>query len=283
LSETNIPFMDDTLLRKVELLLENAAIAIMEVYAGRNFHEKQKPDLSPVTMADQLSSGIINNGLSGLFPGIPVIDEENPIPDYLVRKNWQDYFLLDPLDGTKEFIKRNGEFCINLALIRNNQPVVSWIYHPVDKKGWSCVKGYGIREFGKSEPLTNTYDRNDGDLLKLITSRSHTPLHGLEFIEKLKTRYRIEIARMGSALKQVEVALGNSGIYIRGSGCSEWDTAAGHLMVEESGGEVLQWNLESSLIYNKQSIINPPFIMLSKQWKQSDFKQFIKEILPRAR
>lgn len=272
--------MEESLVCKVEELLRKAGDAIMDVYSGSNFGEMRKADLSPVTRADLLSSRIINQGLSGLFPSIPVIDEENPIPDYEIRKNWHQFFLLDPLDGTREFIKRNGEFCINLALLENNLPVTSWIYDPSGYRGWSCIRGGGLREFGNSQPINFRHIKGESNTLRLITSRSHPSKRGIGFLEKLRTRYQVEVLQMGSALKQVDVALGNSGIYARGSGCSEWDTAAGHLMIEETGGQVLHWNLESSLTYNKKSLINPPFVMLSYEWKGSDIKEFIKGILP---
>jgi len=272
--------MEDSLIRKVEDLLRRAGDAIMDVYSGKHFDEMQKSDLSPVTRADLLSSRIINQGLLKLFPSIPVIDEENPVPDYEVRKNMQRFFLLDPLDGTREFIKRNGEFCINLALLENNLPVVSWIFDPSGNRGWSCIQGRGLREFGNNHPIHFRHNNEELKTLRLITSRSHPSKRSNDFLEKLRSRYKVEVLQMGSALKQVDVALGNSGIYARGSGCSEWDTAAGHLMVEETGGLVLHWNLETTLTYNKKSVINPPFIMLSLEWKRSDIKEYIREILP---
>lgn len=271
--------MKEELVGKVETLLQKAGNAIMEVYSSSNFDELRKADFSPVTRADLLSSQIINKGLSVLFPSTPVIDEENIIPDYEIRKDWKKYFLLDPLDGTKEFIKQNGEFCINLALLENNFPVASWIFQPVSNSGWSCIKGKGLWRFGSKEPIIQTNLEKNIKKLTLITSRSNLSDRGAAFIEKIKAHYDVEIVKMGSALKQVKVAQGKAGIYIRGSGCSEWDTAAGHLMVEETGGEVLQWDLETALLYNKQNLTNPRFIMLSKQLKTTEFKLLIKNIL----
>lgn len=271
--------MKEELVGKVETLLQQAGDAIMEVYTSSNFGESRKADFSPVTRADYLSSQIINKGLSVLFPSIPVIDEENTLAPYEIRKDWKRYFLLDPLDGTKEFIKRNDEFCINLALLENNLPVVSWIYQPVTKNGWYCGKGKGLFLFGSKEPIIHATPKNDFQKLTLITSRSHLSGRGATFIEKIKAHYSVEVVKMGSALKQVEVALGKAGIYIRGSGCSEWDTAAGHLMVEESGGEVHQWDFETALFYNKENLTNPRFIMLSEPLKTTEFKLLIKNIL----
>lgn len=272
--------MKDDIVILIEGLLKKAGDAIMEVYSGSSFDETQKLDLSPVTRADHISSHIINEGLNLIFPYIPVIDEENPIPGYTERKSWTSFFLLDPLDGTKEFIKRNDEFCINLALLQNNQPVMTWIYQPVTKKGWSCIKGKGIMEFGSNIFLNNKSEQEKRTKLKLVTSRSHSSSLVSEFQRKLNQRFEVEVVKMGSALKQVEIALGNSDIYVRGSGCSEWDTAAGHLMIEESGGKVLQWDMASSLMYNKINLKNTPFVMLSKHCQHIEFMDIIKVSLP---
>lgn len=274
--------MEERVIREVEKLLRQAGDIILDVYHSGEFDTIHKTDFSPVTKADHLSSSTINQGLKELFPGVPVIDEENPIPVYSERKSWNHYFLLDPLDGTREFIKRNGEFCINLALMEHNRPVASWIYQPVGSRGWYCIRGSGLREFGGRVAKVEQIPGN-GNRLRLITSRSHTPREGYDFFDKISQRYDLEIVRLGSALKQVEVALGFSGLYVRGSGCSEWDTAAGHLMVEESGGVVLQWDMASSLEYNKPGLKNPPFMMISSHWQTAEFKEFISSILPRGK
>lgn len=264
--------------REIELLLRKAGEAVMNVYESSNYGETRKLDFSPVTRADHTSSRIINEGLTRLFPEIPVVDEENPIPLYSERKFWKEYFLLDPLDGTKEFIKKNGEFCINLALMKSGQPVSSWIYKPVGAVGWTCHKGEGLRKFGCDDPILPEKNINP-DQLVLITSRSHTSRRGSRFMKLLSNRYSLQVIKMGSALKQVEVALGKADLYVRGSGCSEWDTAAGQLMVTESGGSVLQWDLKNPLLYNKITLTNPPFLMMSKKLQTTDFLGFIQNIL----
>lgn len=267
--------------RKIESLLQEAGESILEVYESSRMEARIKLDFSPVTRADHLSSELINRGLEELFPGIPVVDEENPIPLYGERRFWNEYFLLDPLDGTREFIKRNGEFCINLAHMRGNRPVASWIYQPATRTGWSCFEEGGIEVFGsgRGEPGVIHNPEDDGRL-RLITSRSHTSKRGKKFIDALGKRFPVEVIRMGSALKQVAVATGGADLYVRGSGCSEWDTAAGHLMVIRSGGLVVQWDTVQTLLYNKATLINPPFIMLSKKLHSADFLGFIKNILP---
>lgn len=265
---------------RLEDLLRKAGDAILDVYASDSYGTRHKADFSPVTKADRVSSRIINEGLSELFPSIPVIDEENTIPPYETRQHWELYFLLDPLDGTMEFIQRNGEFCINLALIFRNRPVAAWIYQPVKAQGWFCRKGAGTLNFGGTAAIRRPFAPEDGKL-RIVTSRSRSSVLGIDLMRRLGEKYDVEIVRLGSALKQVEVALGSSGLYLRGGGCSEWDTAAGQLMVEESGGIVLKWDMLTPLEYNKPVLNNPPFIMISKEWQCAEFKDFIKEILPR--
>jgi 3'(2'), 5'-bisphosphate nucleotidase len=275
-----MPVIDHNLLEKIELLLQKAGRAILEVYGSSHFDETLKSDDSPVTRADHLSSLIINEGLRDLFPQTPVIDEESSIPEYKQRVSWPEFFMLDPLDGTREFIKKNGEFCINLALMRSNQPVASWIYQPLGNHGWSCVKGEGMRTFGTPfEPANSEMPEKTSKILRLVTSRSHISSRGLMILDRLSSRYITEVIKLGSALKQVYVALGIADLYIRGSGCSEWDTAAGHLMVEESGGLVRQWDMVKKLEYNKVSLRNPRFIMFSGSNQNTDLMDFIRDIL----
>lgn len=264
----------------IQELLIQAGDAILEVYESENFGETTKSDLSPVTRADRISSSVINEGLSALHPGIPVIDEENSIPSYEDRQQWTRFFMLDPLDGTREFIKRNGEFCINLAYLENNLPVCSWIYSPVSRIGWYSMKGKGIFRFGQTVPLKLLPNNHiPSDPVIIIASRSNPSPRGQQILRKIEENFNIEMKRLGSALKQVEIALGRADVYIHGSGCSEWDTAAGHLMVEESGGLVKLWNQSGSLVYNKAQMKNPPFMMLSKRCQNSEFVEFIKSNL----
>ncbi len=264
----------------IQELLIQAGDAILEVYESENFGETTKSDLSPVTRADRISSSVINEGLSALHPGIPVIDEENSIPSYEDRQQWTRFFMLDPLDGTREFIKRNGEFCINLAYLENNLPVCSWIYSPFSRIGWYSMKGKGIFRFGQTVPLKLLPNNHiPCDPVIIIASRSHPSPRGQQILRKIEENFNIEMKRLGSALKQVEIALGRADVYIHGSGCSEWDTAAGHLMVEESGGLVKLWNQSGSLVYNKAQMKNPPFMMLSKRCQNSEFVEFIKSNL----
>lgn len=268
---------------KVEELVVKAGEAILHIYGKSHIQTETKSDFSPVTEADKASSRIINEGLSQLFPGVPVIDEENNLPSYEVRKTWEYCFLLDPLDGTKEFLKRNDEFTINLALLRENRLESSWLYHPVSRKGWYGKKNEGVALFGSLDIIAQK-SVSTREHLVLVSSRSHPSPLIARMSELIGRKYEIKEVRLGSALKQAEIALGNADVYIRDMGCSEWDTAAGHLLVEESGGSVLQWDMEHTLEYNKPSIGNPPFIMLSAGCSLADFKELMNKLrnsLPR--
>lgn len=268
--------MDPEILKKVEALLAEAGEAILSVYGQHQVGLEWKADHSPVTLADRLSSGIINRRLAALFPDIPVIDEETEVPPFSVRKEWPCFFLLDPLDGTKEFLKKNGEFCINLALMENNLPVVSWIYHPVGRRGWFCQKGKSITAFGEQAAAV---PQLQSGVLVAVTSRSHLSPEISGILQRMGALHPLEIRATGSSLKQVQIALGEADLYLSGSGTSEWDTAAGHLMAESGGGKVTAWDLSTPLLYNKPRLGNPRFVMLSNRFMNSTWLHDLSAIL----
>ena len=264
--------MENKKLKLVFSILAEAGKAILEVYESNDFKAELKSDNSPVTLADKASSKIINEGLIELFPQLPILDEENSIPDYEIRTKWEHYFLLDPLDGTKEFIKRNGEFCINLALMKGTEPEEGWIYQPLLDKGWYCEKGKGIFEFdnnGEMEQIVPTAHK--GNKIRIATSRSFFKPREAELIEKMKRSYGLEIIHCGSSKKQVQMILGNADMYLKAGPCSEWDTAPGQLMVEEFGGAVLRQDNLETMHYNKESMINPHFVMLNANLNNTVF------------
>jgi len=261
-------------------ILVSAGEAILEIYKSNNFDTQLKSDNTPVTLADKASSKILNQGLKNLFPEIPIIDEENNIPEFKIRKNWTRYFLIDPLDGTKEFINKNGEFCINLALIEGTKPVEGWIYQPLEKRGWYCKKENGIFEFdakGELQQIENS--KNTSDTIKIATSRSFFKPLEAQLIKEIEKVYPIEIIHRGSSLKQIDIILGNADMYLKAGPCSEWDTAPGQLMVEEFGGITLQQSNFETVVYNKSNLLNPHFIMLNSSLNNSDFIQFLKQII----
>ena len=261
-------------------LLVSAGEAITGIYQSTDFNIEIKSDNSPVTLADKKSSEIINEGLRNNFPGIPVIDEETRILDYELRKNWCRFFLVDPLDGTKEFIRKNGEFCINLALVENGRPVEGWIYQPLTKTGWHGKKGEGITEFrenGATKKIKNPM-KNQGPI-RIVASRSFFNQHEARLIDKIKKYFPVEVIHKGSSAKQVALVLGLADIYLKSGPCSEWDTAAGQIMVEESGGIVFRQDNFQPLRYNKPNLLNPHFVMLSRNMNTPDFVGFIQTII----
>ena len=269
----------DKLISVFELLVA-AGDAIVEIYTSNDFNAQIKPDKTPVTLADKTSSTIINKGLKKMFPEIPVIDEENNIPDFEIRKNWHRYFLIDPLDGTKEFINKNGEFCINLAIIEDSKPIEGWIYQPLEKRGWYCKKGTGIFEFdanGNFQRIENLQEASK--TIRIVTSRSFFKPLEARLIKEIEKSYSVEIIHRGSSLKQVDIILGNAGMYLKAGPCSEWDTASGQLFVEEFGGVVVKQDNFETMVYNKPNLKNPHFIMLNSNLNKPDFIQFLKQIV----
>jgi len=268
------------MLERIYDLLVRAGDAIVEVYNSKDFSAQTKADNTPVTRADKASSRILNSGLNELFPNLPVLDEETSIPGFKVRRNWQRYFLVDPLDGTKEFIKRNGEFCINLALIDRQAPEEGWIYQPLTETGWYCRKEAGIVEFrknGNRQKLVPPVIQRE--TIRIAASRSFFKPREAELIEKMKRTYEVEILHCGSSRKQVEMIRGNADMYMKAGPCSEWDTAPGQLMVEEFGGAVLRHDTFETLKYNRKVLRNPHFVMLNHRLNNPDFIEFLKTII----
>ena len=272
--------MEEQQLISIISILVDAGRTILNVYESNDFDAELKSDNSPVTRADKASSKIINERLKSIFPNIPILDEENVIPDYKLRKNWQHYFLVDPLDGTKEFIKKNGEFCINLALMNKNYPIEGWIYQPLTGKGWYCQKGKGIYEFDKEGHIHQIQNKErELQTIRIAASRSFFKPREAELIEKIRKHYLVEIKHCGSSLKQAQMILGNADMYLKAGPCSEWDTAPGQLMVEEFGGLVIRQDSFEVMRYNKPDMINPHFIMLNSRLNTTEFVTFLKEII----
>lgn len=261
-------------------LLVSAGDTIMDIYRNHDFGIELKSDKSPVTMADKRSSHLINQGLETYFPGIPVIDEEHPVVPYEIRSGWERFFLVDPLDGTREFIQKNGEFCINLALVENNVPAEGWIYRPLTGTGWYAAKDSGIFEFDRKGMVRELVpELKKPGKLKIIASRSFFKPDEAELINRISQNYPVEIIHRGSSLKQVALVLNQADMYIKAGPCSEWDTAAGHLMVEESGGKVFLLDNFQPLTYNKPVLVNPHFIMMSQSLNHPAFLEFIRHTL----
>lgn len=241
-----------------------AGEAIEEVYSSSDFDLQTKEDNSPLTKADKLSHSIICKGLAQLGPW-PILSEEGDAPSWAERQQWTRYWLVDPLDGTKEFIKRNGEFTVNIALIEEGRPSLGVVYAPVKK-----LMYFGGREMGAytqheraAEPTPiSVATLPNSRAWKIVGSRSHQS-DGLDDFLKQFANY--EMVSMGSSLKICMVADGSADLYPRLGLTSEWDTAAAQAVVEGAGGTVLNWETKAPLAYNtKESLLNPYFIVCSK-------------------
>lgn len=237
-----------------------AGSAIMDVYAGEaDFGVEQKPDNTPVTRADRAANRIICDALEALTPDWPIISEENDLPPYDERRNWDYCWIVDPLDGTKEFIRQSGEFCINIALAHRGEAVLGVILAPVSGECFWALKGHGAFELRPGEGdvrLQCASFRWEDEGLRLLTSRSHLNAA----TEKLVGQFRDpQFIRRGSAVKFGMLARGEADVYPRMGHTGEWDTAAGQIIIEEAGGALLDYQTQKPLLYNKESTENPFF------------------------
>ena len=249
------------MLEKLIDIVVKAGSEILDVY-GTTFEVKTKSDESPLTEADLRAHRIIVNGLADIDSTIPVISEESDAPSFNVRKRWRRYWLVDPLDGTREFVNRNGEFTVNIALIEANEPTLGIVGAPVrgDLYVGDVKKCEAFRIVGSSrEPITTRKLGKDG--ITVVTSRSHGGERLETFLESLVPVFgQVDRTAMGSSLKLCLLAEGLADFYPRLGPTSEWDIAAAQAVLQAAGGSVLQWD-GSPLIYNsKASLLNPDFM-----------------------
>jgi 3'(2'), 5'-bisphosphate nucleotidase len=240
--------------------LEVAAVAreagrgILEVYQGA-FAVERKDDDSPLTAADLAAHRVIVAALPEIEPGVPVLSEESAAVDWGTRSRWHRYWLVDPLDGTREFVKRNGEFTVNIALVEDGQPVLGVVHSPVS--GYTVVgqKGAGAWKLGSAPERLGT--RSAPPVPVVAGSRSHGSEAERRFLASLGAHERVA---MGSSLKFCLIAEGRADLYLRLGPTSEWDTAAGQCVLEAAGGSVTDLD-GRPLRYNRRaSLINPSFI-----------------------
>lgn len=240
-------------------IAQKAGAAIMEIYQ-RDFEVMTKNDSSPLTEADLASHKCIIEQLRTVFPGIPILSEESKGISYKERSRWERYFLVDPLDGTKEFVKRNGEFTVNIALIEKGRPVAGAVFAPVPGMAWFAAEGKGAwKQTGEEAPVQIVAHRlEDTEALRVVGSRSHPSPAMQSLLDELPDH---QLLPMGSSIKLCAVADGSADFYPRLGPTCEWDTAAAQCVVEQSGGCVI--NLQgNSLAYNKQDILNPYFLVI---------------------
>ncbi len=261
--------------RVLKIALE-AGREVMEVYR-ETFSVEYKEDRTPLTEADRRSHRVITEGLRKLDPSIPILSEEGKETPYEERKSWRSFWLVDPLDGTKEFVKRNGEFTVNVALIEGNLPVLGVVFAPALELLYFARRGEGayrlktdggILSEEKAERLPLKREGDSPETLRVVASRSHRNRETEEFVSRLRTKVKeIELVSIGSSLKMCLVAEGRADIYPRLGPTMEWDTAAGHAIALESGCEVKLYNgkLSNTLTYNKRNLLNPPFVVFRKE------------------
>jgi 3'(2'), 5'-bisphosphate nucleotidase len=237
-----------------------AGVRIMEIYnAAEGIVYDKKTDNSPLTKADREGNTIICNALEQLAIQFPIISEENKLLSYDERKHYDHFWLVDPLDGTKEFIKRNGEFTVNIALIKGQHPVMAVVLAPAINEMYWAVKGLGafLIKDGKTTQLNANEFAMDNDGLGVVCSRSHLNQETQDFIDKLSNPTKVSI---GSSLKFLILAKGGAQVYPRMAPTMEWDTAAAQMILEAAGGKVISNETGEPLLYNKENLLNPYFV-----------------------
>lgn len=244
-------------LEDIKSIATEAGKAIMEIYK-KDFNVDYKDDKSPLTEADLKSNEIICNKLEKLYPNIPIMSEENKQVDYDTRRNWEYYWCIDPIDGTKEFIKKNDEFTVNIALIHNNTPVLGVVYGPAIDEMYSAKKGEGAFLNGQKLPLK--INENKKEKLYVVASKSHLSEETQEFIDALDAKEITQVSR-GSSLKLCMVASGEADIYPRLAPTMEWDTAAADAVVREAEKMTYQFQSNKPVVYNKENLLNPWFVV----------------------
>ncbi len=247
------------LIEPVVALARSAGRAILEVYAT-DFDVQSKTDDSPLTKADLAAHRCLTEGLGALEPDLPLISEESGLPPFEERGNWARYWLVDPLDGTKEFVNRNGEFTVNVALIENGRPALGVVHVPVQNRTYIGCAGHGaeLRD-GNGPPRVITVADRSHQPVRVVGSRSHRGKSLDRFLDRLG---ECEMVPMGSSLKFCVVAEGNADVYPRLGPTSEWDTAAAQAVVEQAGGKVLELDGKPLLYNNKPEILNPWFVVV---------------------
>ena len=265
-------------LEEIVSIAKSAGNTIMEIY-NRDFSIEYKDDKSPLTEADLKSNEVIINGLEALnlkfkiqnskFKSIPIMSEEGKEIPYDERKEWEYYWCIDPIDGTKEFIKKNGEFTVNIALIHNDTPILGVVYAPALNDMYKAKKGEGAFKNGHKLPLKTNETPNER--MTIVASKSHLTDETKSFIDNLTSKIQNPtFISKGSSLKLVMVAEGAADIYPRLAPTMEWDTAAADAIVRESGKMTYQYNSAfniqhstslTSVVYNKENLLNPWFVV----------------------
>lgn len=241
-----------------------AGIEILKIYNTQNFEVQYKSDDSPLTIADEISNKIITEALSKLTPQIPIISEEGVDIPFSERQHFEYFWLVDPLDGTKEFVTRTDDFAVNIALVHHDRPILGVVYVPCTEGIYFAVKNEGAFkiEHNLKEKIQCNVFKINGLNLKIPVSRSYLNEETKTLIAE-NFNDPILIAR-GSALKFTDIAEGSADIYPRIGTTMEWDTAAPQIILEEAGGKILHLETREPLVYNKVSLKNPNFVAMGQ-------------------
>jgi len=249
------------LLEEIEVIARGAGAAIMGVYA-RDFSVTEKEDKSPLTEADAMAHEVITRCLERLQPTMPILSEEAS-GDFSGADSSGRYWLVDPLDGTKEFIKRNGEFTVNIALIENGRSILGVVYAPVLNVAYLAAEGLGAFKVGTDgmRASIRVAEHTEGASWRVVGSRSHAGDSLTDFLHRLGSH---ELISMGSSLKFCLVAEGTADVYPRMGPTSLWDTAAAQCVVEQAGGKVSQLTGDPLSYANPSTVLNPYFVVHGK-------------------
>ena len=243
-------------------IAKEAGNAIMQVYK-QDFEVEYKQDSSPLTLADKKANDIIEDGLNKLSVSFPILSEEGDDIPYEDRKHWEYFWLIDPLDGTKEFVKKNDEFTVNMALIHKDTPVLGVVYAPALDICYWAKQGKGAFKDGQRLPIKTVNQRNT---YKIVASRSHMSDETQAFIDAIDTSKEKELISIGISLKICLVAEGEADIYPRLGPTMEWDTGAAHAIVNETGKSLEKYK-DGRLMrhkYNKENLLNQWFVVEDK-------------------
>ncbi|WP_164667678.1 3'(2'),5'-bisphosphate nucleotidase CysQ [Virgibacillus doumboii] len=263
--------MADVSLKKLLEISLEAGREILDVYE-KGIEVETKEDNSPLTQADQRSHQSIMKELQEVYADIPVLSEEGAEIPFTERKNWKQFFLVDPLDGTKEFIKKNGEFTVNIALIDGKYPVMGVIYAPILDTFYYGQEGLGAFKLKNASETAIADDQDlmsksvrlpetaESTVVNVVASRSHMSAETEEFIEELHKDYEVDVVSAGSSLKFCLVAEGKADYYPRYAPTMEWDTGAGQAIVEAAGGKVLRHEDNKRFYYNRENLKNGWFL-----------------------
>lgn len=257
MSNTDLKLLEDSEIFKTLIqLIWDASDVILAVYESRDLGIATKHDQSPVTQADLAAHRVLVKGLSALTPNIPVVSEEDPL-SLKIPETHSRYWLIDPLDGTKEFIKRNGDFTCNLALIDSNRAAYGWVSVPILGLLYHGGRGLGAQRLTRDGSETVIRCAKQTDITRVVASKSHLNSETEAFISAIENP--VELIQAGSSLKFLRIAEGAADLYPRLAPTNEWDTAAAQAVLEGSGGSVMQVD-GSPMIYGKRDILNPHFI-----------------------